>query len=152
MSKKQELAKTEEMFHAMFNRKRARSRLYDHDGKGAAVSSQQREAALKTRPAAGLQSKIQAAIRDAHFAQSIAADMRHRETFEESNDFDVGDDYEAEDDLYSDLDAPPAEDDGNDMERNFARALVGVFESAGIKFPQQEEPPEEKKEKEPSED
>lgn len=120
-------------------RKRKRDELYTDDARGAHVSSKPIETTTRTKAAGGVQSQIQAAIRDAHFAQALAADMQHRESFEEANDFDVGDDYSAEDDVHSDLDAPPREDDGDDMERNFARALVGIFESAGIKFPKEEE-------------
>jgi hypothetical protein len=120
-------------------RKRKRDELYNDDARGAHVSSKPIETATRTTPRQGIQSQIQAAIRDAHFAQTLASDMQHRESFEEANDFNVGDDYSAEEDLYSDLDAPPTEDDGDHMERDFARALVGIFESAGLKFPKEDE-------------
>jgi len=119
-------------------RERARDKLYSDDTKGANVSSKPVAASTRTTAAPGLKGQIQQAIRSELIARSLAGDMQHRESFEEANDFDVGDDYSPEDDVYSDLDVTPQQANDDDVDNRFARALVGVFESAGIKFPKEE--------------
>lgn len=118
---------------------RERDRRFPDGSRGAVLDETPIATAVAGKAKPGLRGQIQEAVRHELLARALADEAEYRETFEESNDFDVGDDYSPEDDFDSDLD-PPQEtlDDSDELDVRLASSLRRVFESFGMKVSEPE--------------
>jgi len=85
---------------------RLRDRRFPNGTKGAVLDTTPIHVSTSPRAKSGLRSQIQDAIRVHEIGRLLAEEADYKESFEESNDFDVGDDYIPEEDFDSDLDPP----------------------------------------------
>lgn len=112
---------------------RERDRRFPDGSKGAVLDTKPIHVSTAPRAKAGLRSQIQDAIRVHEIGRLLAEEADYKESFEESNDFDVGDDYTPEDDFDSDLDPPQeALDSHDELDIRLAGSLKRVFESFGM--------------------
>ena len=120
---------------------RLRDRRYVDGEKGQVLDTSPIAITTTPRAKSGLRSQIQDAIRVHEIGRLLAEEAEYKESFAESNDFNVGDDYIPEDDFDSDLD-PPEEvlDTHDELDLRLAGSLKRVFESFGMKVTTPEEP------------
>lgn len=114
---------------------RLRDRRFPDGSEGAVLDTSPIHVSTSPRAKAGLRSQIREAIQVHELGRLLAEEEGYRETFEESNDFDIGDDYSSEDDFDSDLD-PPQEvlDSHDELDVRLADSLRRVFESFGMRI------------------
>jgi len=117
-------------------RQRRRSRLYGHDGKGAAVSSDPVEGHTRIASAPGLHTQIADAVKNIELARLLADEARYVESAEEADDFHIGDDPPLEGEFDTDLEPPEeAADDIDELDVRLDSAFRRVLGRLGLELP-----------------